>query len=80
MAFLLPPTAAPPALGGGKGNLPGIVDGMVTFNMGVTAQVAWDLDHKPLCKPECPGYKSKRKCPASCEQGIIRAAKKARKK
>ena len=37
---LLPPTAAPPAPGGGKGNLPGIVDGMVTFNMGVTAQVA----------------------------------------
>ena len=72
----------PVAIVGGKRNLPGIVEGMTTYNIrgGLDAQVAWDLKHKPLCKPSCPGYKSNSKCSASCEQAIIRAAKKVRMK
>jgi hypothetical protein len=66
------PAAAPPA----RANLVGIVEGMRTYGMGEDAQRNWDLDHKPLCLPGCPGYKSTRKCDAACEHGIIRKAKK----
>ena len=65
------------------GDLAGIVEGMVTFGKGRDYQLhgfrlkaAGEWKH-PICKPGCPGYKTKRKCAASCERGIILAARKA---
>ena len=64
-------------------DLPGIVEGMVTYGMGRDYQLhgfrlkAAGEWKRPLCKPTCKGYKTARKCEVSCERGIILAARKA---
>ena len=65
----------------GDEDLPGIIEGMVTYGMGAAAQRGWDLDHKPLCRPGCPafGLKKKARHVASCEHDIIRYAKRVSK-
>ena len=71
-------------------DLPGIKEGMVTFNKGSHYQLyGFKLRRTgewvtPLCKPHqdlskrCPGYKTSRKCADWCEYGIIKRARQAR--
>ena len=63
---------------GKKQDLPGIVEGHFTYNSGKHYQIyIHNLHRYPLCKPTCPGYKSRAKCAATCEHGILLQAQKA---
>ena len=48
----------------------------MTGKLGRSAQLSWNLKHKPLCKPSCPSYGKASIHSATCEHGIILAAQK----
>ena len=45
-----------------------------TYGMGRAKQLAWDLNHHPLCTPDCPAYKKAGLHMPGCEHGLIKDA------